>query len=135
MQSSELDSPVAKFQGTGDKRVDKIKYDKESERVYINNDQYFDGTVPPNVHDLAMLCKIANGINDVSIDSGLLNNLPSHREAIRRRYGEGDPVTVKQAILNYGDTLIALKSFTEALSRQFIMKNAKFLIQVPPWEQ
>jgi len=93
------------------------------------------GTVPPNVHDLAMLCKIANGINDVSIDSGLLNNLPSHRGAIRRRYGEGDPVTVKQAILNYGDTLIALKSFTEALSRQFIMKNAKFLIQVPPWEQ
>ncbi len=43
MQSSELDSPVAKFQGTGDKRVDKIKYDKKNERVYINNDQYFEG--------------------------------------------------------------------------------------------
>jgi predicted helicase len=43
MQSSELDSPVVKFQGTGDKRVDKIKYDKEGERVYINNDQYFEG--------------------------------------------------------------------------------------------
>ena len=43
MQSPELDSPVAKFQGTGDKRVDKIKYDKKGERVYINNDQYFEG--------------------------------------------------------------------------------------------
>lgn len=43
MQSPELDSPVAKFQGTGDKRVDKIKYDKEGKRVYINNDQYFEG--------------------------------------------------------------------------------------------
>ncbi len=42
-QSSELDSPVAKFQGTGDKRVDKIKYDKEGKSVYINNDQYFEG--------------------------------------------------------------------------------------------
>ena len=42
-QSPDLDSPVAKFQGTGDKRVDKIKYDKEGERVYINNDQYFEG--------------------------------------------------------------------------------------------
>ncbi|MBT9438164.1 MAG: hypothetical protein GAS50_03120 [Desulfobacterales bacterium] len=43
MQSPELDSPVVKFQGTGDKRVDKIKYDKEGERVYINNDQCFEG--------------------------------------------------------------------------------------------
>jgi predicted helicase len=43
MRSSELDSPVAKFQGTGDKRVDKIKYDKEGERVYVNKDQYFEG--------------------------------------------------------------------------------------------
>jgi hypothetical protein len=43
MQSLELNSPVAKFQGTGDKRVDKIKYDKNNERVYINNDQYFEG--------------------------------------------------------------------------------------------
>jgi predicted helicase len=42
-QSPELDSPVAKFQGTGDKRVDKIKYDKKAERVYINKDQYFEG--------------------------------------------------------------------------------------------
>lgn len=43
MRSPELDSPVIKFQGTGDKRVDKIKYDKKGERVYINNDQYFEG--------------------------------------------------------------------------------------------
>jgi len=43
MRSPELDSPVVKFQGTGDKRVDKIKYDKKDERVYINKDQYFEG--------------------------------------------------------------------------------------------
>ena len=92
------------------------------------------GTVPPKIHDLEMLCKIANGIDDVSIDSRLLKNLPLHREAIRRRYGDGDPVTVKQAILNYGDTLTVLKSFTEALSRQFVMKNAKFLIRALPWK-
>jgi predicted helicase len=48
MQSPDLDSPVAKFQGTGDKRVDKIKYDKKTERVYINKDQYFEG-IPENV--------------------------------------------------------------------------------------
>jgi len=43
MRSPELDSPGVKFQGTGDKRVDKIKYDKEGKRVYINKDQYFEG--------------------------------------------------------------------------------------------
>ena len=49
MQSPELDSPVAKFQGIGDKRVDKIKYDKKNERVYINKDQYFEG-IPENIY-------------------------------------------------------------------------------------
>ena len=48
MQSPELDSPVAKFQGTGDKLVDKIKYDKEGKSVYINKDQYFEG-IPKNI--------------------------------------------------------------------------------------
>jgi predicted helicase len=49
MQSPELDFPVAKFQRTGDKRVDKIKYDKKAERVYINKDQYFEG-IPGNIY-------------------------------------------------------------------------------------
>ncbi len=43
MRSPGLDSPVIKFQGTGDKRVDKIRYDKKGECVYINKDQYFEG--------------------------------------------------------------------------------------------
>ena len=43
MQSPELDSPVAKFQGTGDKRVDKIKYDKKGKCIYINKEQCFEG--------------------------------------------------------------------------------------------
>ena len=43
MRSHELDSLFVKFQGTGDKRVDKIKHDKKDERVYINEDQYFEG--------------------------------------------------------------------------------------------
>jgi len=43
MQSPELDSPVIKFQGTGDKRVDKIKHDNKGVRVYINKGQYFEG--------------------------------------------------------------------------------------------
>ncbi|MDO9515259.1 MAG: type ISP restriction/modification enzyme [Syntrophales bacterium] len=43
MRSPELDTPIARFQGSGDGRVEKIGYDKETKRVYINQDQYFEG--------------------------------------------------------------------------------------------
>jgi len=43
MQSPVLDLPIAKFQGTGDKRIEKIKYDKKLSCVYINKHQYFEG--------------------------------------------------------------------------------------------
>ena len=48
MKSSNLDSPIVKFQGSGDNRLDKLRYDKKSERVYINKDQYFEN-VPETI--------------------------------------------------------------------------------------
>ncbi|MBN2398218.1 MAG: DNA methyltransferase, partial [Deltaproteobacteria bacterium] len=42
MRSPELDTPVARFQGPGDGRVEKIAYDGETKRVYINTEQYFE---------------------------------------------------------------------------------------------
>jgi len=41
LKSAELNNPVAKFQGSGDNQVEKPRYDEG--RVYINNDQYFEG--------------------------------------------------------------------------------------------
>jgi len=43
LKSTELDLPTAKFQGKGGNKVQKLKYDKEKERLYINQDQYFTG--------------------------------------------------------------------------------------------
>ena len=54
LKAQELDPPVAKFQGKGSDKVEKVKYEpvgqtfvsdtKESlPRIYINNDQYFEG--------------------------------------------------------------------------------------------
>lgn len=40
LESSELDPPLAKFQGEGDNRVEKVRY--ESGRVFINQTQYFE---------------------------------------------------------------------------------------------
>jgi len=41
LKSNELDQPIAKFQGEGDNRVEKVRYEKE--KVHINNDRYFEG--------------------------------------------------------------------------------------------
>ena len=54
LKSTELDSPVAKFQGKGDDKVEKLRYDERNppsppfpkggdKRVYINQSQYFEG--------------------------------------------------------------------------------------------
>lgn len=48
LQSSQLDPPIAKFQGKGTDRVEKLKYDKRKSRIYINKDQYFEG-VPQEI--------------------------------------------------------------------------------------
>lgn len=44
LKSPELDPPIAKFQGKGDNKVDKLIYEKK--RVYINKEQYFEGITP-----------------------------------------------------------------------------------------
>jgi len=44
LKSKELEQPVAKFQGKGNGKVEKPKYEKS--RVYINAIQYFDGVKP-----------------------------------------------------------------------------------------
>ena len=52
LRSSELDPPIARFQGEGDNRVQTgkngLRYDAERQRVYINEAQFFEG-VPPQV--------------------------------------------------------------------------------------
>ncbi len=43
LKSAGLDSPIARFQGSGDNRVDKPRYEGSSGLVYINQGQYFEG--------------------------------------------------------------------------------------------
>ena len=44
LKSPELDQPIAKFQGKGDNRVEKLHYDHS--QLFINKDQYFEGVEP-----------------------------------------------------------------------------------------
>jgi len=43
LKSPELDQPLAKFQGKGDNKVEKLHYDEKENRVYFNQTQYFEG--------------------------------------------------------------------------------------------
>jgi hypothetical protein len=43
LKSTELDPPIAKFQGKGDNKVKKLKYEEKERRVYFNESQYFEG--------------------------------------------------------------------------------------------
>jgi len=44
LKSTDLDSPVARFQGKGDNKVEKLRY--EQGKLYINNAQYFENIKP-----------------------------------------------------------------------------------------
>ncbi|OQY09220.1 MAG: DNA methyltransferase [Desulfobacteraceae bacterium 4572_187] len=47
LKSPALNSPIAKYQGTGDNdRIEKIKYNEDEQRIYINKDKYFEGITP-----------------------------------------------------------------------------------------
>ncbi len=43
IKSAELNNPIAKFEGSGDNKVERPRYSEKEMRVYINNDQYFEG--------------------------------------------------------------------------------------------
>jgi len=45
LKSTELNPLIAKFEGRGNNKVEKLKYDEEKKRVYINKSQYFEGIV------------------------------------------------------------------------------------------
>jgi len=47
LKSSELDSPIAKYQGSGDNdRIEKVIYKEDKQRIYISREKYFEGVTP-----------------------------------------------------------------------------------------
>lgn len=92
------------------------------------------GKNPGNTHDLANLLDKANSLEGISLDVALLHDLPSHHDAIRHRYGEAPELAIDRAVMNYRIALTVVTEVTAALSRRFFMKNARFLIKVPPWQ-
>jgi HEPN domain-containing protein len=93
------------------------------------------GHIPSNTHNLIDLIQVSNGLDGVCLDVTLVQDLPSHHEAIRHRYGEAPELAIRDAIENYNHVLTCLKKFSAALSRKIFMNNTRILIRVPPWLQ
>jgi len=43
LESKELDPPTAKFQRSGNNKIDNLKYEEKQKRLYINSQQYIEG--------------------------------------------------------------------------------------------
>ena len=47
LKSPLINTPIARYQGSGDKsRVEKVEYNESEQRIYINPDKYFEGISP-----------------------------------------------------------------------------------------
>ena len=46
LDSPELDPPVVKYQGRGEDKIERVRYEPATQRVYINADRYFEGIAP-----------------------------------------------------------------------------------------
>lgn len=46
LKSDELHPPVVRYQGEDDDKIERIRYDEEKQRVYINKRKYFEGVAP-----------------------------------------------------------------------------------------
>ena len=88
-----------------------------------------------NKHNLRKLCRIATNIKKVVLDCSVISKFLSVNEAIQQRYGEGSSYTIQEAIDNYISACAVIASLTKVLKREFILKDAKFLIAIPPWEK
>ncbi len=46
LQSDELHPPVVRYQGQGEDKIERVRYDEQRQRVYINKHKYFEGVTP-----------------------------------------------------------------------------------------
>jgi len=46
LKAAELQKPMAKFEGVGEAKVEKLRYEEKVKRVYISEAQYFEGIAP-----------------------------------------------------------------------------------------
>ncbi len=89
------------------------------------------GGNPENIHDLVKLAELATQLSGVTIDLITLNKLPSGREAVQARYGEGRVRSLQELVGNYRIALLLISRVAKSLKREIAMNNASFLVRDP----
>jgi hypothetical protein len=89
----------------------------------------------PKSHDLRRLKALAEATGAVHVGDDLFARVPSARDAIAYRYGEGGQMEVDHAMGIYAATLEIVCTYTNVLRRRLVMNNARIQIRVPPWKR
>ncbi len=89
----------------------------------------------PRHHDLAALANTINEETEKSIDGDTIRLFSCHKKAIKHRYGEAPPMSIREAHLNYRNMLVSLRNVSTALKRRFVVNNGSILLQPPPWKR
>jgi len=91
------------------------------------------GEAPPYKHDLAALGDLAEYKGLRPLDRKLLGTLPSAKEAIAYRYGQGKPLSDVRLAELYTTALGLSVECGRQLARNMKTRGTKFLIRVLPW--
>ncbi|NOY44858.1 MAG: hypothetical protein GXP50_05335, partial [Deltaproteobacteria bacterium] len=89
------------------------------------------GETPGNIHDLLKLADKATKAAKIAVDMTALRKLPSGKEAIKARYGEGRQRPLEEVLANYRQAMGLIASITKSLKRKIVLNNARFLIRNP----
>lgn len=98
-------------------------------KVYLRQREH----QPPNIHELVDLFQICNTYGLI-VNETSLYKLPSAKEAIKLRYGEGISRSINDAIECYNSMLDIVNDITKSLKREITFNNASFLFRKGPWK-
>lgn len=89
----------------------------------------------PKTHDLIRLREISNQKIETDELNYSFSICPTEKDSIKYRYGEMQDVSVEKAYILYKEALKIVAFYTKALYRKITMENARFLLQLPPWQK
>lgn len=91
------------------------------------------GKIPPQIHDLIELTRIASEGNNLTVNKTLLKRLPPPKVVLALRYAPQRGFGIKEAMAAYKAGLDLVASIASQLNRKISMNDVSILIKRPPW--
>jgi HEPN domain len=89
------------------------------------------GQTPPNIHELTKLWPLVLSTSARTIGAIDFSGLPSGKDAVAARYGEGVQIAIGDAYSTYRSALSVVSSCTEALAFKYKIADSRMTIRKP----